>query len=445
MSNNRRFLTKRNSFFHKFLGSTLLLILIASCAARKQYLQYETPPPSLASINIIDRNGMSEIINNTERLQQYSNVDFLTPQPFQKVLRIYNRDLQGNMSSYITSYYSNGYPRQYLEVVNSRAFGTYQEWHPNGVQKIEAKVIGGTADIIEGAERTWLFDGCCQVWDENANLQASIPYAAGLLEGVSTYFHSNGSVWKQIPYHKNQIDGVMEVYQDNGILLERCCYQSGLKEGESLRYWNESQIAAQENYSEGLLAYAKYYNFTGECIAQINQGKGYRAIFSKDALLELHEYHNGVLDGEVQVFDKYGRMIKLTHMKNGYKQGEEIFYYDAPRFQKILAPKISINWYDGKIQGTVKTWYENGQQESQKELSNNRKNGHSTVWYDDGSLMMIEEYRQDKLVKGEYYAQGERVSVSEVLDGKGTATIFGPNGTFQRKIVYINGKPLIED
>jgi len=402
-------------------------------------------PPTLSSINIIDRNGLSETISSQERLQQYTNVDFLSPQSYQKVLRVFNRDQQGDIRSFITSYYPNGFPKQYLEVVNSRAYGAYKEWHSDGVQKIDATVIGGKADIVEGAERTWLFDGCCTVWDENNKLQAMIHYSSSELEGVSIYYHSNGLIWKNIPYHKNRIDGLMEIFQEDGSLLQSMYYQNGQKEGTAIRYWSKDKIASEENYCEGFLASGRYYDLAGECIAQIDDGNGTRAIFSKNCVSEFQEYHNGILDGKVVVFDKYKRTTKYYHIKNGFKRGEEMIFYDAPRLKKNLVPKISMNWFDGKLQGAVKTWYENGQPESQKEMNNNRKSGHSTIWYDDGSLMMIEEYNQDKLVKGEYFMKGEKISVSDVFDGNGTATIFAPNGSFQRKIIYHEGKPLIED
>lgn len=427
------------------LSASLLCLATTGCRSHKQCGECVFLPPSLSSINIIDRNGLSETISSTERLQQYTNVDFLSPQPYQKVLRVFNRDQQGDIYSYITSYYPNGFPRQYLEVVNSRAYGAYKEWHSTGAQKIEATIIGGKADIVEGAERTWLFDGDCKVWDDSGTLQASIPYCSGELEGVSIYYHNNGLVWKNIPYHKNRIDGLMEVFQEDGSLLQNMYYQNGLKEGKAFRYWCDGKVAAEEDYCDGFLASGRYYDTAGECIAQIDEGNGTRAVFSKNTASEFQEFHNGVLAGKVTVFDKYGRIAKYYHMKNDFKQGEEVIFYDAPRLKKTLIPKISMNWFDGKIQGTVKTWYENGFPESQKEMNNNRKSGHSTVWYDDGSLMMIEEYNQDKLVKGEYFLKGERISISDVFEGNGTATIFSPNGTFQRKIIYHDGKPLIED
>ena len=40
-----------------------------------------------------------------------------------------------------------------------RASGIYREWFPTGQLKIEAYVIGGSADVGVGAQSDWLFDG----------------------------------------------------------------------------------------------------------------------------------------------------------------------------------------------------------------------------------------------------------------------------------------------
>ena len=145
--------------------------------------------PKLVSINILDRNGMSEIINNPERLEQYSLVDFTQPQPYQKIMRIYSRDCQGNIPAIITSYHPNGTVRQYLEVINTRAFGLYKEWFPNGQLKVEGKIIEGTADIAEGCEKSWIFDGCAHAWNDCGALEAEIYYDKGNLNGIATYYH----------------------------------------------------------------------------------------------------------------------------------------------------------------------------------------------------------------------------------------------------------------
>lgn len=416
---------------------------LSGCASRNQ--SFYTLEPTLTSINIIDRNGLTETINNQERLEQYSLVNFLQPQPYQKVLRIYSRDAEGNIPACITSYHPNGYPSKYLEVVNSRACGEFKEWYPNGVLKVCAHVMEGSADIVDGSEKSWIFDECNQAWNEHGMLEASIFYCKGKLEGTSLYYHCNGKVWKSVPYVQNNIHGTMEIYFSDGTLLQSSCYCNGLKEGKTIRYWNKDLIAAEEEYCEGLLYTGRYYNLSGECIAQVDEGNGIRAAFGKDAVTELQEYHYGMIEGEIKQLDKYGRVTSLYHAKNGCKHGEEIYYFDAVRLQQTLIPKLSIMWYEGSIQGIVKTWYDNGTQESQREISQNKKNGHSTAWYRDGSLMMIEEYEQDKLIRGEYYSKGEKFPVSTIDDGKGTVSLFNSDGSFIRKIEYKKGKPCIDE
>lgn len=431
-------------FAAKCFFSTIIVVISLTGCQRPQPGDYFIVPP-LTSISILDRNGMSETICSPERLEQYTCADFLQPQPYQKVLRVYGRDIQGNIPACITSYHSNGTISQYLEVVNSRAFGIYREWYSNGVLKIEARIIGGNADIVNGAEKTWIFDGCCQVWNENGDPEASIQYVKGSLEGLSLYYHTDGSLWKSIPYSKNKVHGCLEIYFANGSLLKQINYCNGLREGEAKSFWSNGCPSSIEFYCDGLLAQGNYYGPQGNSLGEIIEGNGTRVIFGKEAPSEMQEYHFGLLDGEIKVLDKYGRIIKIYHMKNNLKHGEELLYYDASRLQQNLTPKLSMTWYEGKIQGITKTWYPDGTQESQKEMSNNKKHGHSTAWYRNGTMMMIEEYDQDKLVRGEYYAKGERYPVSSVEDGNGAATIFDADGTYVRKVIYWHGQPQIED
>lgn len=411
--------------------------LFTSCSGQRSSCP-ETP--ALSSIHLIDREGMMESVAAPERLKNYEEVDFLSSQPYQKVLRIYARDAEGNMHAYVTTYHPNGQVKQYLEVLNNRAFGKYREWFANGAQKVEAQIIEGTADISPAAEKTWLFDGECLAWDDAERLLVSISYEKGSLEGTSFYYHSNGNLWKEIPYEHNAITGTMLVYLENGELLQSTEYAGGVKEGHARRYWNNEQLAADEVYVKGQLMTAGYYNADGKQIAEIQQGSGFRALFGKDYLSELQEYRHGALDGEVKVFDPKGRLIQIYHMKNGLKNGEEIHYYIALNGQG-MRPKLSIIWSKGKVQGIVKTWYDNGVMESQKEMSENMKNGVATAWYRDGHLMMIEEYDQDKLKKGDYFRKGEKQSVSQVLNGDGVVTFFDADGHYLRKVNYHNGKP----
>lgn len=421
----------------------LFLAWGTTCDAARSAAKREMP--KLSSINIIDRNGSSETISNEDRLTKYQVVDFLSPQPYQKVLRIYSRDGNGNVLALITSYYPNGQIKQYLEVLNNRAYGMYREWHQNSVVKLDTFVVGGDPDIEPNSCKTWLFNGCCRAWDEDGLLEAQIPYESGVLEGLSLYYHPNGTVWKKIPTHKGVPHGKIEIFLSNGQLLQTIEYVDGVKHGSSYRHWENNRIAFEEKYENGALATGRYFDPEGRQLSSIDSGNGYRVLFGKETISELHQYQNGMQRGEIKAFDEDGNLLQLYYMQDGIKNGVETQYYTQKEVRsKTPISKLSISWSDGRIHGLVKTWYNNGVQESQREMQNNTKNGVLTSWYLDGSTMMIEDYEKDKLINGEYYLPGEKSPSSSVRGGKGTATIYDSKGSLLRKINYQNGRPELE-
>jgi antitoxin component YwqK of YwqJK toxin-antitoxin module len=411
----------------------LLLPLMASCAAMRC-----SSEPTLASINLIDREGMSEVVTSEDRLKRYANVDFLSTQPYQKVLRVYKLRDSSKIPAYVTSYHPNGQLRQYLEVLNGRAFGQYQEWYANGTQKLEAHVIGGMADVTEAAEKSWLFDGVSNVWNEEGELLAEIPYEKGELSGASIYYYANGNVAKYAPFEQGHLEGIYEAYREDGSLLYTAEYSRGLLSGTSSGYREDGTTFFEENYSQGKLLEGFYLNSEGDEVAKIEGGKGWRVVFTKEGY-EYQEFRDGILEGEVKVIDQQGHLLRCYHVKNNLKNGEDTLYYILP--EATLRPKLAVNWVDSNIHGLVKTWYENGNQESQREMTRNQKNGLLTAWYRDGHLMMIEEYDNGKLVKGKYFRKGEKNLISKVFGGRGTATLFDGEGNFLRKISYNNGMP----
>lgn len=431
------------------LWAALLMVLLVTLPSAKRYQSKRqgSRPLALTSVHIVDRNGFADTITNKERLQQLQKTDFLKTQAYQKVLRIYERDAQGNVRSVVTTYHANGNPKQLLEVLNARALGAYREWHENGMLSLSTRVIGGQPDVTPAAESSWLFDGQSFAWNDEGQRLADIQYSQGVLEGLSTYYHPNGQVWKRVPYCKNQIEGITEIYKPTGELLQQVTYSQGIKQGTAVRYWCDNQLAYQEEYCQGYLESGIYFDQSGKLLCEVRQGTGFRAVFGKSGVNEMREYKQGLLEGEIRVLSPQGRLKRIYHVKEQMKHGEELEYYDYPRFeasapeQPILQPKLSVFWYEGKIQGHVKTWYQDGTQESQREMSNNEKNGLATAWYRDGSLMLIEDYDEGKLSRGEYFKKGDKMPVSSVRMGNGLVTMFDAEGHFIQKIPYFNGKP----
>lgn len=393
----------------------------------------------MTSIQILDRNGFSETVSLKDRLTAYEKTDFMAPQPYQKVVRVFGKVSQGKTFSKITTYHSNGQLWQYLEIVSGRSHGDYREWHPNGQLKISAFVIEGTPDVSEMAQMTWLFEGISKVYDDQGNVIAEIPYSKGLLEGISYYYFPSGKLMKKVPYLKNDIHGTLHVFNEEGDCLETTPYCHGVKEGVSISYWSQKNLKSEERYEQGLLMQARHLNPKGEVVAQIQNGFGKQALFHETTLSALLEYQNGKVEGEVQRFNESGYLISSYFLKDGMKTSEEWEYY--PTSDGIRHPKLYIQWDQDTIHGVAKTWYETGVLESQREMRGNKKHGLSFAWFKEGDLMLMEEYEDDILLKGSYFKKWEKMPISKVENGKGVATLFDKEGRLIRKVIYEKGIP----
>ncbi len=399
---------------------------------------------SIVAIQIQDRNGLTETISTPERLEHYNQTNFLASQPYKKIVRIYRKE--GKSKSIITTYHPNGAPWQYLEAEELRAHGAYKEWHPNGQLRIEAFVIGGTADVVQGAQKDWLFHGTSKVWDEQGKLLAILPYSQGALEGVSVHYHPSGAIEKELPYRRHVLEGTSTEYYPNGSIRSKISYKQGNKEGPSFGYFQNNQMAWEEEYKDNLILKGTYYNNKGEQLSSIEEGSGFRALFEGDTLSLMVQIQQGFAEGGVKQFTSKGELQATYYIKNGKKAGTETIYYlSSERAQDNktqLQPKLSMNWEDNAVHGSVKTWYNNGQMQSQRDFCRNKKMGPSLSWYRDGSLMLVEEYEEDKLVKGLYYKKNGLDAISSVINGSGIASLYDENGVFLRKLSYIKGDPV---
>lgn len=400
---------------------------------------------TLISIQVIDRNGFAETISTSDRLVRYQNTDFCAPQPYQKVLRVFGKTTEGKTPSFITSYHPNGHVWQYLESVDGRAHGIYREWHLNGTQKMELQVIEGMAELTETALTSWVFDGINRIWEENGALVAEISYEKGMLHGDSLYYYPEGQLQKKIPYFQNEINGSLICYHETGDISETIPHVKGLRQGIASAFFSNNALCYEETFDKGILLEGRYFTKNGELLSSISEGNGDRIEWITSSLKRATQYRKGVPEGLVECFDEKGNIKVKYEQRNGKKHGEEWEYYPPTTSQTAPKPKILLHWQEDVLQGIVKTWFPNGVQESQKEIYQNKKNGPALAWFSNGDLMLSEEYEKDLLISGTYYKKGDKKPVSKVYQGKGTATLYHPDGYLLHKISYEKGAPSLDN
>jgi antitoxin component YwqK of YwqJK toxin-antitoxin module len=428
--------------------SPILFLLFALFFTSCQRPPREPPLPftpivmqdQLSRVNIVEHSNLSETITNKERLKELAARDFLSPQPYKKVMRVFVRDQKGTSRSIITSYFENGQIQQYLECLNGRACGLYLEWYSSGNKKVQATLLAGQADLDDKSFLTWSFDGECTTWDEQGNKNAVFRYQKGTLEGISETFYAGGET-RSITFYENGLkEGIETFYAPDGTIMQTVSFKNDLRDGPAIGYIQNDRQQWDEEYQENLLKNGHYFSAQGILLSSVQDGNGLRTLFSNEIMASQEEIKNGRVEGVISIFDEGGRVEKKYEIHDGQKSGPEFRYY--PESGKN---RLEINWHEGYIHGSVRTWYENGALESQKEMAQNNKNGISMTWYVDGSLMLVEEYANDKLVRGQYFNKGESVPSSSIEKGAGLAILHDQTGNEIEKIQYVDGKPIVEE
>jgi antitoxin component YwqK of YwqJK toxin-antitoxin module len=411
----------------------ILALILASCSQK-------TTKSHLISLQMIDRNGQTETISQTARIELLEKQDFSKPQPYEKILRVYSKNSDGKNPSIITTYHKNGQLFQALEALDGRAFGAYKEYYETGQLHIEACVIEGTADLTNLAQSSWVFDGPCSIFYPSGACLAEFQYALGKRSGPSCYYYENGDRQKSLYFLDDLAEGEVCEYYSNRHLKAKYQFLKGEQIGESIGYHENGQIFFQESWVDNFIEHAQYFKPNGEKVSSIDQGNGIKSVYENQKLISQISFKNGVPEGLIKEFNQKGSLSSYYHIQNGQKHGEETLFYEDSN-----TTKMRLEWNEDTISGLVKTFYKDGSLESQKSYSQNKKNGPSTIYYPSGDLMMLETYSQDKLVEGKYYKKGEKIPASYVEDGQGTALFFDEWGAIKQEISYEKGKAVLPD
>ncbi|MCH9634353.1 MAG: hypothetical protein S4CHLAM7_11010 [Chlamydiae bacterium] len=409
----------------KFVFFSLLLLLTSSCCNHA---------PTLSKVHLTTEKGLTQTLTGKDRLKPFESEAFILHQPHKKVVRVY--DGGGDNKTIITTYHSSGQLFQLLECKNNQACGAYEEWGTNGKIRVKASVIGGSPQIDPAGNLSWIFQGLSEAFDSEGNLIAAFNYENGLLEGEGILYYPSGEIKQKLPYKEGLLSGTTLLLDKHENVLEKINYIKGVKHGAAIYYWTKTRLAGDEKYVEGRLVSGLYFNMTGKLIAQIKEGSGHKAIWKDGDLYQRIEYRGGIPNGEVLSYNAKGSLTHKFNQFDGKKTGEEVLY--DPRSN----PKLSINWKDGVIHGSIQTWYPNGVLESEREMSHNKKHGIFRARYENGNLMLIEEYENDLLIKGQYFKNGLSTPCSTISMGEGEAFLFDSSGLPAKRVLYQGGKPV---
>ena len=248
---------------------------------------------------------------------------------------------------------------------------------------------------------------------ENGTLKSSANIVSGKYEGTTKRFYNNGALASKWPYIDNKIDGVVEMFYTNGSLSQKRFYNNDkLERAEFFNIVHSlndpySGTPSAQGVLQGALSRLEKY---------VNEKKIYSEAYSQRGdLLSVEnfdddgKYHGLVIKYERNYCNSNSSFLcsdelvskSITTYNNGIAHGNAKKMYEfetengSPFTQDDSNPQSikSTNFVNGIVDGQV---IKNGGRSTIVTCKNGKANGPNMVYFRDGRLQSIGEWKDNK-------------------------------------------------
>lgn len=267
-----------------------------------------------------------------------------------------------------------------------------------------ARCPSGTVGIYDqpSGERRFIE---CQAHDERGKVSRSVS------------FHDNGQVVRDYRFIDGSPDGLAQEWYQNGTKRSEAMYQKGVRHGAFRHWYREGGLACEGTYETG--------KPVGLWNCNDDQGKTHKT-----------EYINGVRwNGLFVELDSSGNRQIQGILRNGMKQGIWRSWYPDGQLQSEREYRDGLDsgrareWYEtGKIQfdcvyrqvgpdGLCSKWYANGQKEAEERYAKGYPDGLWVKWFPNGMKQSQGAYAKCA-EKDALLPEDERVAYEEDIENR---------------------------
>jgi len=375
-----------------------------------------------------------------------------------------SRSTQGE----VTFYYESGAKRSAGQMAGGVENGPWKYWHENGNLFYEGYFTHGQLDSAwryyneEGiltSEGSFTKNMKHGIWNEyypSGAVGNTSTYSWNRLHGPSIQYYEDGTINGRGSYHLDRMDGEWEVFYDNGNPSYKGVYDKEVQTGQ-WTWWTPEGLKVQEVvFGDGQRSILNSWNPEG--VAEVRDGNGMYHFYGIDGLIEesgmvrdgkLVGIWKRYIDGELQEEGEYkddGYYIKnawsyggkqlVTNGEGKYEDesGGSLFGSVKGQVKGGLKTGLwtvtsatgmvlqELNYKEGKEDGPLSTYfengtvsaqgvmvanerqglwkwyYENGLAESEASFEQGVKTGNQTFYTDEGVLLRTEVYENGELV-----------------------------------------------
>lgn len=277
--------------------------------------------------------------------------------PGKIAMETYTTDLDLSQAKFVHLrkwYYDNGqlFKTARLDADGEELIGGELFYESGQLKQRETPLQGGRGRVVE-------------TYHENGQLMNRIVYhGSKMADGVYVSYGANGKVSSRTHMKDGQMHGLSEVFHTNGQLYQRVRFVHDKREGEFTDYAPDGSLRARAVFVHGQ---PEGWSFESHDNGQVSQ----KVLYHQGDILSMQKW--------------------------------------APGGKPVIAWQRDVQ---GREQGDVTEWYENGMRASVIPYVDGQRHGLMQVWYGDGSLQQIVAYEH-----------GQKQGVERRWDKNGTQTL----------------------
>ncbi len=363
----------------------------------------------------------------------------------------------------VAFYYESGAKMSSGSLSGGLEEGAWSYWYDNGNLFYEGFFVNGLQDSLwkyydeegsissTGPFRKGLKHGLWTEYYATGEIAGTAMFQYGRMQGPSTQYHEDGAVSLQASYHLDRPDGEWVSFYPTGQVNYKGTYVRDKQQG-SWTWWSEEGNKIQEfEYDNGELSILNSWSPEGK--QEVLDGNGiYNAYDEDGAVLETGIVQNGKQSGLWKRFS-VGELQEEGEYRNGtyyiknawafggkqsVKDGEGKYIGDSSPLLPVIEGPISqglktglwtvttptgfisqeMHFADGKLNGMMKSYFENGEVSSGGEMKDDEREGHWVWYHEDGGIESEITYVNGKK-EGEqlFYSNMGKVLRTEVYQG----------------------------
>jgi antitoxin component YwqK of YwqJK toxin-antitoxin module len=277
----------------------------------------------------------------------------------------------------------------------------------------------GDLEYDEGTDIVYLknvpFSGKCKTYYEDNALEREVDFIDGKEHGASKSYYRREKEVKSdsasadpgkrvFPGNKTTEDKTPE--EPRGQLQTLTPYNMGVPEGTWEYYYPDGKLAWKNSYVAGVKnGRFSWYFENGNpkkvetYLNGLKDGEYITYYEGKDSTFRKSEIHYkaGKLDGSYKLFYENGQLKSEEKFIADQVDGESLMYYENGQMA------IQQKFKSGKPDGEWREWHDNGQERKVEKYVNGKREGEQKQYFKEGNVKSIAVFKADKMISLEEY------------------------------------------